>query len=82
MIRRVAVTPERRFMIVEDNVPIVTGFQERIDAERRLAEIERRDPDLVGDHFCQTCGMQVDPAEEFCPSCCSRHLEGPFFKEL
>lgn len=57
------------------------GHPSKLSAERKLAVLRGDDPDLVGDYACVTCGLQVDPAEERCPSCLSRTFDGPFFEE-
>ncbi len=55
------------------------GHPSKLSAERKLATFEGRDPDLVGDYACMSCGLQVDPAQEECPSCLCRTFDGPFF---
>lgn len=72
--------------VVESSIPgfgriVDRGHPSQLSAERKLATFEGRDPDLVGRYACMSCGLQVDPAEEECPSCLCRTFDGPFFEE-
>lgn len=57
------------------------GHPSQLSAERKLAVLEGRDPDLVGRYACQDCGIEVKAEDEECPSCLCRTFDGPFFEE-
>lgn len=72
--------------VVESSIPgfgsiIDRGHPSQLSAERKLAILGGRDPDLVGRYACQDCGIEVQAVDEECPSCLCRTFDGPFFEE-
>lgn len=57
------------------------GHPSQLSAERKLAVLDGRDPDLVGRYACRDCGIEVQPADDECPSCLCRTFDGPFSEE-
>ncbi len=57
------------------------GHPTQLSAERKLAILEGRDPDLVGRYACVSCSVEVQPGADECPSCLCRTFDGPFFGE-